>query len=190
MPRYLVNEKEARALQQIVDTHRIADNLRTDSRRPRQFTMPFRFKTLEAWSTTIANKARSAIYHFGDSTANIIDRDYVVDDSSSFVGESSGYKGVCFTTSAYFAVALGGSTGSTAGPSTAISYMGKATAAYASSDLTITVGTLEPMEGTGTTLTTLNAYNKFAWNILSSGECYIKWNQYSSRFDLIQTKCT
>ena len=185
MAKYLINDKEADVLRNLVKGNKLFDRLGWSDKTPRTGSnFPFRFKLKETMGATTAHKANAAIWYFGDSTAHLFDTDFVVDDSSALTGATSGTKGVCLASSLYHIL----NTGSVG--STATKYMCLASTSYASSDLTIVMDTLQPMNGTGTTLTTLNAYNKFAWNILNDGECCIEYNQYSSRYELIQTKCT
>lgn len=186
MAKFLINSEEAAALRNLVNSRVPHANL-AYSRKRTAISNLFRFKTLETIGATTPNKANSAIWFFGDSTANLMDTDYVVDDSSALTGATSGTRGVCVVSSEYFALNLN-STVTTS--SSAQSYMGLSSTAYASTDTTVVVDNLQPMDGTGTTLTTLSAYNKFGWNVLDNGECYIKYNNYTSRYELIQTRCT
>lgn len=100
--RYLINEREAEALANLVDRKDKFDKLGFDPKTARATgNFPFRCKLLEAMGATTANKANSAIYFLGDTTDNIVETAYVVDDSSSFSSASSGDIGLCIASSEY-----------------------------------------------------------------------------------------
>lgn len=184
MAKYLINEREADALRKLVKEGQPSQNLGWDTKRQRPIgNFPFNFKLKESMGATTANKANAAIWFLGDSTGSVIESDYVVDQSSQYAKATSGYKGVCFASSAYHI-------GWIYEYSTANEYMGLASTSYVATTTTITIDNLQPMDGIGTTLTTLSVFNKFAWAIIDNGECYAKWNKYSSKYELIQTRCT
>ena len=184
MPKYLVNEVEAKALRDLLaEGKKPSQRLQTDNKLRIPGNMPFRFKLLESMGATTANKANATIFFLGGSTADKIENDFVVDDSSQYGKATSGYRGICFASSIYAIASL-------AGYSTANEYMALASTNYASTDLNIVVDTLKPMDGIGTTQTTLSVTNSFGWNIIDNGDCFVKWSIYSSRYELIQTRCT
>lgn len=110
--RYLINEREAQALADLVDKKDKFDKLGFDAKTFRYGNFPFRCKLLEAMGATTAAKANAAIYFLGDSTANIIETAYVVDDSSSFSSASSGDIGLCIASSEYHVIHLPSASGS------------------------------------------------------------------------------
>jgi hypothetical protein len=187
MAKYLINDVEAKALHDLLQGKKKIEpyqGLNSDTKKTLPYSnFPFRFKTLETIGATTPYKANAEIYFFCDSTWVAIDTDFVVDNSSQFNGATSGSKGICFASSIYAIASINGY-------STATEYMALASTSYTATTTTITVDTLEPMNGIGTTLTTLSVFNKFGWPIINNGECFVKWNAYSSKYELIQTKCT
>lgn len=184
MPKYLINEREAAALQKLVKQGQAFQQLGWDSKRPKAGgNFPFNFKLKETIGATTANKANAAIWFLGDSTGSIIESAFVVDQSSQYSRATSGYKGICLASSEYHILLI-------YGYSTADEYMGLASTSYVATTTTIVIDNLQPMKGFGTTLTELSVFNKFAWPIVDNGECHAKYNHYSSKYELIQTRCT
>lgn len=184
MAKYLINEREAAALQKLVRQGQSFQQLGWDEKKLRPpGNFPFNFKLKETIGATTANKGNAAIWFLGDSTANVIESAFVVDQSSQFSKATSGYKGICLASSEYQIIWV-------YEYSTATEYMGLASTSYVATTTTITIDNLQPMNGIGTTLTTLSVFNKFAWPIVDNGECYTKYNKHSSKYELIQTRCT
>lgn len=190
MPRYLINDNEAAVLRKLVHDPNIFDKLGWDLKKARTANyFPFRFKLLETMGATTPNKALAQLYYLGQSTAssNVVSTDYVSDPTSDLAGATSGTKGVCLASSEYFVL----KTGSTAASASADakSFIGTADTNYADTSTSVSISNLEPMDG-ASSLTTITARNRFQWNVISGGWCYVKYNNHTSGYDLIQTLCT
>ena len=186
MSKHLVSTEEALALRRLLENNPFSDNLAYDQKLNKQGNFPFRFKLLEAFSTDGTARANAAIYFFGDTTDNVYETADVVDDSSKYVSASSGDRGICIASSEYFVALIYNVSES----SSATRYMGLASTDYATTDATVVLDNLEPMNGVGTTETTLSVNNRFAWSIDNNADCCADYNQHTSEFDLIQVKCT
>lgn len=191
MPKYLINEREAAALKKLVGQGQPFENLGWSQRRNHVSNFPFRFKTLENMGASVANSANAQIYFFGDSTDSIIETDYVVDDAGMFSGLASGSVGFCFASSQYFIASVPSTNITvTVAATTAESYICQATTDYASTDATFTLDNLEPMDGVGTTLTSISAQNSFNLASSNNGLCFVKYSRYSSLFEVLITQST
>lgn len=180
MAKHLINDKEALALHNLLKQHKSDPNPKYDLKIPRATgNFPFRFKLLEAMGATTAHKANANIWFIGDESTNVFDTDYVVDDLSAFQGYPINTVGTCIYSTEYCINNILSSK----------TYMGLAITDYTSDSTSITIDNLEPMDGVGTTLTQLTAKNKFNWQVYNDKFCCIKYNCYTSCYDLIQTWC-
>lgn len=180
--RYLINEREAAVLTKLVHHNRFADNLQADSKAMAISQFVRRCKLLEAMGATTAGEANAAVYALGDSTDNILDTANVIDDSSVYSNALSGDKCLVIASSEYFLISI-------PLPS-ARSYLGLSTTDYASTDTSVVIDNLQAMDGEATTETTLTAVNRFQWDVINNKQCYIRYSDYSSQYELLQTWCS
>lgn len=193
MAKYLINDDEVNALRNVVQQHKMKrafDALGYDKKKIFA-NFPLRFKSLAAMHPSTENPTKNNVlahlYFLGDAVGSTVDNFYVnqgyyepiIDDSSAFRSFPEGTIGTVVGSSEFFITSI----------ESAISYMGLATADYTSDSTVVNIDSLEAMDGIATTLTNLDSNNKFHFTVTENKYCFIKWNMYSSGYDLIQTEC-
>jgi len=185
MSKHLISNIEAEALRRLVARNPFSDALQTDKKNVRPSHFPFRFKLKETIGATTPYKANAAIYYLGGTTDVLHETTFVTDDSSEFAGSTSGTKGLCLASSEYFIVFMNRQVATAAK-----NYIGQSTTDYATTDATVVIDNLEPMDGVGTTAATLSCNNRFQWAILENKYVKAEWNDHTSVWDLTQAMCT